>query len=187
MAKLSVKKGSTSRIEYVFIGDNTSASGSGLTGLLYNSSGLVSHYLRPAGTATTISLATQTVAGSYSSGGFVEVDSLRMPGIYRFDIPNAVFASGVDKAVVSITGAQNMIPVLMEYDLEATTYLDLTQAIPISNTAETIGDALNAARAQGFGKWVISGTTLTLYANDGTTSVKSFTLNSATNPTSRTP
>jgi hypothetical protein len=34
---------------------------------------------------------------------------------------------------------------------------------------------------------VISGTTLTLYANDGTTSVKSFTLNSATNPTSRTP
>jgi len=187
MAKLSVKKGSTSRIEYVFIGDNTSASGSGLTGLLYNSSGLVSHYLRPAGTATTISLATQTASGSYSSGGFVEVDSLRMPGIYRFDIPNAVFASGVDKAIVSITGAQNMIPVLMEYDLEATTYLDMTQAVPTSNTAETVGDALNAARAQGFGKWVISGTTLTLYANDGTTAVKSFTLNSATNPTSRTP
>jgi hypothetical protein len=110
-----------------------------------------------------------------------------MPGIYRFDIPNAVFASGVDKAIVSLTGSSRMIPVLMEYDLEATSYLDLTQAIPTSNTAETIGDALNAARAQGFGKWVISGTTLTLYANDGTTSVKSFTLNSATNPTSRTP
>jgi hypothetical protein len=187
MAKLSVKKGSTSRVEYVFIGDNASASGAGLTGLAFNSSGLVSHYLRPAGTATTISLLTQTVTGSYSSGGFVEVDSLRMPGIYRFDIPNAVFASGVDKAVVSLTGSPRMIPVLMEYDLEATSYLDMTQAVPTSNTAETVGDALNAARAQGFGKWVISGTTLTLYANDGTTSVKSFTLNSATNPTSRTP
>lgn len=186
MAKLSVKKNSTSRIEYVFIGDNTSASGSGLTGLLYNSSGLVSHYLRPAGTATTISLATQTITGSYSSGGFVEVDPLRMPGIYRFDVPNAVFATGVDKAIVMMSGASNMIPVLMEYDLEATSYLDTTQAIPTSNTAETLGDALNAARAQGFGKWVISGTSLTLYANDGTTAVRTFTLNSATNPTSRT-
>lgn len=186
MAKLSVKKNSTSRIEYVFIGDNTSASGSGLTGLLYNSSNLVSHYLRPAGTATTISLVTQTVTGSYSSGGFVEVDPLRMPGIYRFDVPNAVFATGVDKAIVMMSGASNMIPVLMEYDLEATSYLDTTQAIPTSNTAETIGDALNAARAQGFGKWVISGTSLTLYANDGTTAVRTFTLNSASNPTSRT-
>lgn len=64
--------------------------------------------------------------------------------------------------------------------------LDLTQAVPTSNTAETLGDALNAARAQGFGKWVLTGTSLVLYANDGTTAVRSFTLNSATAPTSRT-
>ncbi len=63
--------------------------------------------------------------------------------------------------------------------------LDLTQAVPTSNTAQTVGDALNAARAQGFGKWVISGTALTLYAADGSTVVKTFTLNSATAPTSR--
>jgi hypothetical protein len=186
MAKLSVRKGSTSRIEYIFVGDSTSATGTGLTGLTYQSSGLLSHYIRPAGSATTITLATQTVTGSYSSGGFVEVDQTRMPGLYRFDIPNAVFASGVDKAVVMVSGAANMIPVLMEYDLEAGAYLDTTQAIPVSNTSETIGDCLNAARAQGFGKWVISGTTMTMYANDGTTAVKTFTLNSATAPTSRT-
>jgi hypothetical protein len=64
--------------------------------------------------------------------------------------------------------------------------LDLTQTIPTSNTSQTTGDALNAARAQGFGKWVISGTTLTLYAGDGSTVVRTFTLNSATTPTSRT-
>ncbi len=64
--------------------------------------------------------------------------------------------------------------------------LDFTQAIPTSNTAQTVGDALNAARAQGFGKWVISGTTLTIFAADGTTPVRTFTLNSATAPTSRT-
>jgi hypothetical protein len=64
--------------------------------------------------------------------------------------------------------------------------LDLTQAIPTSNTAQTTGDAFNAARAQGFGKWVLNGTTLTLYAPDGATAVRTFTLNSATAPTSRT-
>jgi hypothetical protein len=48
-----------------------------------------------------------------------------------------------------------------------------------------VGDALNAARAQGFGKWVLSGTTLTLYAPDGATAVRTFTLDSATAPTQR--
>lgn len=64
--------------------------------------------------------------------------------------------------------------------------LILDQAVPASNTAGTVGDALNAARAQGFGKWVLSGTTLTLYAADGTTAVRTFTLNSASTPTQRT-
>lgn len=63
--------------------------------------------------------------------------------------------------------------------------LDLTQAVPTANTAQTVGDSLNAARAQGFGKWVLSGTTLTLYASDGTTVVRTFTLDSATAPTQR--
>ena len=63
--------------------------------------------------------------------------------------------------------------------------LNLAQSIPTSNTAQTVGDALNAARAQGFGKWVLSGTTLTLYAADGTTAVRTFTLDSATAPCQR--
>jgi len=64
--------------------------------------------------------------------------------------------------------------------------ISLSQAIPTSNTVQTIGDALNAARAQGFGKWTISGTTITLYAGDGTTVVRTFTLDSSTAPTQRT-
>ena len=62
----------------------------------------------------------------------------------------------------------------------------LDQAIPTSNTANTMGDCLNAARAQGFGKWVKSGTTLTLYAPNGSTIVRTFTLNDANTPTTRT-
>lgn len=66
--------------------------------------------------------------------------------------------------------------------------LDLTQVIPTSNTGQTLGDALNAARAQGFGKWSLNtgNNTLTLYAADGTTVVRTFTLDSSTAPTSRT-
>jgi hypothetical protein len=63
--------------------------------------------------------------------------------------------------------------------------LNLTQAVPNSNTAGTTGDALNAARAQGFGRWTVIGTSLTLYGADGTTPVHTFTLDSTT-PTSRT-
>ena len=66
--------------------------------------------------------------------------------------------------------------------------LDLTQAFPTSNTAQTVGDALNAARAQGFGKWALNTVTnvLSLYAADGATVVRSFTLDSSTAPTTRT-
>lgn len=64
--------------------------------------------------------------------------------------------------------------------------LDLTQALDLTPTDETVGDALLAARAQGFGSWEQSGTTVTLIAADGTTVVHTLTLNDATNPTSRT-
>lgn len=65
--------------------------------------------------------------------------------------------------------------------------LDMTQAVPTSNTAQTVGDALNAARADAFGKWTFSGTTWTLYAGDGTTVVRTFTTSgfSASTPVSR--
>lgn len=63
--------------------------------------------------------------------------------------------------------------------------IDLTEAVPLSNTANTLGDCLNAARAQGFGKWTVVGTTLTLFAADGTTAVRTFTLDSSSAPTQR--
>lgn len=65
--------------------------------------------------------------------------------------------------------------------------VDLEQAISLTPTVGTVGEALAAARAQGFGKWAISGTSFLVYGHDGTTVVMEFTLNSATTPTSRTP
>jgi len=45
--------------------------------------------------------------------------------------------------------------------------------------------APRSARAEGFGKWELIGTIITLYARDGSTSVHAFTLNDASNPTMR--
>lgn len=61
----------------------------------------------------------------------------------------------------------------------------LATAVPNSNTAGTVADAFNAARAQGFGKWVLVGTTLNIYGADGVTIVRAFALDSALAPTTR--
>ena len=87
-------------------------------------------------------------------------------------------------AVTTTTTVTNGVAVTSNNDKTGYS-LNLAQAIPTSNTSQTVGDALNAARAQGFGKWVLSGTTLTLYASDGTTAVRIFTLDSASTPSQR--
>jgi hypothetical protein len=111
--KRTFVSGSTSVVEYFNI--TQSNSGTALTGLVYNSSGLTAYYVRPGSAPTAISLATQTTSGSYSSGGFVAVDNTNMPGLYRIDIPNAVFNSGVDEATIYLRGAGNMNPLRIEY------------------------------------------------------------------------
>lgn len=62
----------------------------------------------------------------------------------------------------------------------------LGATVPNVNTPGTVADALNAARAQGFGKWVLDGVTLTLYGADNTTPVRVFTVDDAAAPTRRT-
>jgi hypothetical protein len=68
--------------------------------------------------------------------------------------------------------------------------LDLGQSIPAVNAGQTVGDALNAARAGGFGKWTVNGAAvppeLVMYAADGVTVVRTFTLDDAENPSVRT-
>jgi len=77
----------------------------GSTGLGYTTSNLVAHYTRQSGTATTITLVNQTPTGSWVSGGFAEISSVNQPGLYRLDVPNAAFASGVQFVTVSVRGA----------------------------------------------------------------------------------
>jgi len=155
VAKLFVQAQATSnRSEYVFVQDSASTTGGGKTGILYNAASFTAYYVRPLGSATAITLATQTVTGAWSSGGWVEVDATNLPGIYRFDIPNAVFATGVDHAVVMLKGASGMAPVSLEYQLvgcdPATSWLTSAQ------TAAAVWDEARASHvtAGTFGQYV---------------------------------
>ena len=127
--KLKIKEGTTSKLVRVFIQDSSSTTGAGLTGLVYNSSGLTAHYL-PEGdaTATAITLATMTV-GTWATGGFKEVDSTNMPGVYEVGLPDAVVdATSEGSVIVMLKGATNMVPVLLEIELDKIDYRDSVRA-----------------------------------------------------------
>ena len=114
----TITKGATSQSIDIFIEDSSSTIGAGLAGLVFNSAGLAAYYRRGAtGSATVIALATQTVGGAYSSGGFVEVQATNMKGVYRLDIPDAVLATGVDFITIDLYGATNMAPCIVRIEL----------------------------------------------------------------------
>ena len=171
---LTIKSGTTSYTEFI-----------NLIGIGYITSNLKAYYTRVGSAPVEITLTSQTVNGAWTSGGFVEIDTNSMPGIYRFDIPNAVFASGSSSAILQISNISTGDKAIIIYKFQDQQTIDFTQTFPNSNTPQTVGDALNAARSSGFGKWVLNDKTLTLYGADNTTVVKTFTLNSSTFPTER--
>jgi hypothetical protein len=156
----------------------------GVTGLLFNTSGLTASYIRNRSAPVSISLVSQTPTGAWTSGGFAEISSTLAPGLYRLDIPNNALVSGADDVTIMVKGASGTNASVMTVNLSPIN-INMSQPVPTSNTAQTVGDALNAARAQGFGKWTINGNTLSLYAPDGSTVIKSFTLDSAKFPSQR--
>ena len=106
-----VNAGDTSQTFYFFLQDSSSTVGAGLQALAYNTSGLSAYYVKaPDGAATSITLASQTYNGSWTSGGFAEVNSSAMSGIYRFDAPDAmVSTAGI--VILYLSGAANLAPI----------------------------------------------------------------------------
>lgn len=112
-----IVKGLTSHLIEIFVLDSSKTDGSGLTGLAFGDAGLVAYYYRSgAAGETAITLATMTL-GTWATGGFIEIDAINMPGYYQISVPDAAFASGVDKVNMIIHGAANMAPVPIEIQL----------------------------------------------------------------------
>lgn len=137
-----IKKGATSQSIYFDILDNTSSTGGRKTGLAYNTSSLLAYYVRNGASPVAITLATLAAANSnWSSGGFKEVDSTNMPGIYRLDVPDAAFVSGVDSVVITLQGAAGMAQVSMAVQLVAVDLQDAT-ALGVSRIDASISSRL---------------------------------------------
>lgn len=145
--KLTVKKGTTSKILRIFVQDISKSDGSGLTGLVYNTASLTAYYIREgAASATAITLATATV-GTYASSGFKEVDATNMPGVYELHVPNAVLASGADSVVIFLKGAANMAPLPLEIQLDDNTAADVYSRIGVPAGANIAADVATRAPA----------------------------------------
>lgn len=137
--KLLVQKGKTSFLACVFIQDSSSTVGAGLSGLVFNTSGLVCYRARAddgnaAGTQVTLATAT---LGTWATGGFKEKDATNMKGVYEIGITNASLATGSDYCILYFSGATNMAPLVLEiqlvaFDPDAATNLGLT-ALPTAN------------------------------------------------------
>lgn len=79
------------------------------TGLVYNSAGLVCYYTRDGAAPVQVTLATQTINGAHSDGGFVLASDANDPGNYRLDLPDAVVAAGVKHVRVQLSGVSDVV------------------------------------------------------------------------------
>lgn len=149
MARRKIKAGSTSQTIPIFVQDTTSISGGGLSGLVFNTSGLTAKYRREGdNTWTTISLVTATL-GTYTSSGFIS-DGGGIAGGYEFDPPNAALAAGAKWVDFQLYGAANMLGVQIEVELDGIDYqTDVgTAVMDLANGVETGVTLRQAQRAQ---------------------------------------
>lgn len=99
-------RGSTSNMVRVFIPDNTSTTGGGLTGLTNASTNLAIAYIRELDSAATVysgaNIEAQTTIGTYQAPSlstrcrFKEVDTTNFPGMYELQFHNSatIFGTG---------------------------------------------------------------------------------------------
>lgn len=120
-----VTKGSTDYTVDVHLIQDAGATNPGdpLTGLVFNSAGLTCYYREGAtGTVTQLALATQTVGGAHSDGGFVLLSDTLMPGSYRLDLSDTIVSGTNNQATVVLAGHADLAPhtvniVLTDMDL----------------------------------------------------------------------
>jgi len=122
MSKERIFAGLASLTLPLFVNDTSSATGAGLSGLAFNTSGLVAEYRRQGqSTWTAITLSGGTL-GTWSSGGFVADGALG--GAYELGVPNAAVASGAQWWRSGSTAGPTCWPVLCELELDAVNYQD---------------------------------------------------------------
>lgn len=193
------KHSATSNILRVLILDSSVTTGAGKTGLAYNTSGLIistiadneataTVYTVAAGNVEDITTLGTFAAPTASKCRFKAVDGTNHPGLYELQIADARFAvSGATYVDVTISGASNAAQTtarvwLTQFDPQEA---PANMAVRIADTvlrrtaanaeASANGDAVSLGCLYGLiqqsQEFAISGTTLTVYKTDGSTSL----------------
>jgi hypothetical protein len=121
----------------------------GATGLVFNTSGLAAYYVRNREAPTPITLVTQTPTGTWASGGFAEISSSLVPGVYRLDVPNAAFAAGASDVTIVVRGASGTNGAVLTVTLSS-------GGLTAAQTAAAVWDEARASHvtAGTFGQYV---------------------------------
>jgi hypothetical protein len=107
---ITIAPGSTSQSIELYLG---------ATGLTFATSGLAAYFVRNREAPTPIALVTQTPTGTWSSGGFAEISSSLVPGVYRLDVPDAAFAAGASDVTIVVRGASGTNGAVMTVTLSS--------------------------------------------------------------------
>jgi hypothetical protein len=118
--KRKIKAGTTNFSVYIFIQDATSTDGSGLTGLTGGMTPPIRYGYRR-GSTSGYSVVTTGVLTSHTAWSIAELDATNFPGLYQFDISDNALANA-DSSVIMLHGATNMVPVLIEIELDQIDY-----------------------------------------------------------------
>jgi len=121
----------------------------GATGLTFATSGLAAYYVRNQSAPVAITLVTQTPTGAWSSGGFAEISSSLVPGVYRLDVPNAAFAAGASDVTIVVRGASGTNGAVLTVTLSS-------GGLTAAQTAAAVWDEARASHttAGTFGQYV---------------------------------
>jgi hypothetical protein len=137
---ITIAPGSTSQSIELYLG---------ATGLTFATSGLAAYYVRNQSAPVAITLVTQTATGAWSSGGFAEISSSLVPGVYRLDVPNAAFAAGASDVTIVVRGASGTNGAVLTVTLSS-------GGLTAAQTAAAVWDEARASHttAGTFGQYV---------------------------------
>jgi hypothetical protein len=119
----------------------------GATGLAFNTSGLAAYYVRNQSAPVAITLVTQTATGAWTSGGFAEISSSLVPGVYRLDVPNAAFAAGASDVTIVVRGASGTNGAVLTVTLSSG---GLTAAQTAAAVLDAVGSSYVTAGSIGY-------------------------------------
>lgn len=142
-----ILKGSTDQSVFVELVDSTT--GLPKTGIVHTD--VTGSYVRTRSARVAITMASlASASAAHSDGGFILVDDTNQPGVYRFDIPDAAFATGAKEVIVTVkaTGCRTVSRLFDLVDLDNQTPILSQFGLNDGNLDEQLGD-INGAVTTG--------------------------------------